>query len=144
MISRSPWLIELDDLGAIPVFDGMGSPLLLRDVAESEGTMPGQFDRYNMKGELSLTANISGSDLGRAQHKVQALLTRLEKAGDKPPSVTVDVRGQIPPLRQILGGLTSGLILALIVIVLLLTANFQSWRLALVTVTAAPGGAGRP
>jgi multidrug efflux pump subunit AcrB len=134
-----PWLTSVDDLGAIPVSDGAGSPLLLRDIAQiTQGTMPGQYDRYNMKRELSLTANISGADLGRAAREVQALLTRLEKAGDKPPSVTVDVRGQIPPLRQILGGLTSGLILALIVIVLLLTANFQSWRLALVTVTAAP------
>ena len=134
-----PWLTSVDDLGAIPVSDGAGSPLLLRDIAQiQQGTMPGQYDRYNMKRELSLTANISGADLGRASREIQAILTRLEKAGDKPASVTVDVRGQIPPLRQILGGLTSGLILALIVIVLLLTANFQSWRLALVTVTAAP------
>ena len=134
-----PRLTSVDDLGALPVSDGAGSPLLLRDVAQiQQGTMPGQYDRYNMKRELSLTANISGADLGRASREIQAILTRLEKAGDKPASVTVDVRGQIPPLRQILGGLTSGLILALIVIVLLLTANFQSWRLALVTVTAAP------
>ena len=134
-----PWLTSVDDLGAIPVSDGVGSPLLLRDIAQiQQGTMPGQYDRYNMKRELSLTANISGADLGRASREIQAILTKLEKAGDKPASVTVDVRGQIPPLRQILGGLTSGLILALIVIVLLLTANFQSWRLALVTVTAAP------
>jgi multidrug efflux pump subunit AcrB len=134
-----PWLTSADDLGAIPVSGGEGSPLLLRDVAQiQQGTMPGQYDRYNMKRELSLTANVSGADLGRVARDIQSMLTRLEKAGDKPPGVTVDVRGQVPPLRQILGGLTSGLVLALIVIVLLLTANFQSWRLALVTVTAAP------
>jgi multidrug efflux pump subunit AcrB len=134
-----PWLTSADDLGAIPVSGGVGSPLLLRDIAQiQQGTMPGQYDRYNMKRDLSLTANISGVDLGRVSRDIQSLLTRLEKAGDKPASVTADVRGQIPPLRQILGGLASGLILALIVIVLLLTANFQSWRLALVTVTAAP------
>ncbi len=134
-----PWLTSADDLGALPVSDGAGSPLLLRDVAQiQQGTMPGQYDRYNMKRELSLTANVSGADLGRVSRDIESMLTRLEKAGDKPAGVTVEVRGQIPPLRQIMGGLTSGLILALIVIVLLLTANFQSWRLALVTVTAAP------
>ena len=134
-----PWLTSIDDLGAIPVSDGAGSPLLLRDVAQiQQGTMPGQYDRYNMKRELSLTANVSGADLGRVSRDVQAGLDRLEARGDKPAGVTVEVRGQIPPLRQIMGGLTSGLVLALIVIVLLLTANFQSWRLALVTVTAAP------
>jgi multidrug efflux pump subunit AcrB len=134
-----PWLTSADDLGAIPVSDGAGSPLLLRDVAQiQQGTMPGQYDRYNMKRELSLTANVSGADLGRVSRDIQALLDRLEKSGDKPAGATVEVRGQIPPLRQILGGLTTGLVLALIVIVLLLTANFQSWKLALVTVTAAP------
>lgn len=134
-----PWLTSADDLGAIPVSDGAGSPLLLRDVAQiQQGTMPGQYDRYNMKRELSLTANVSGADLGRVSRNVQAVLDRLETRGDKPAGVTVEVRGQIPPLRQIMGGLTSGLVLALVVIVLLLTANFQSWRLALVTVTAAP------
>jgi multidrug efflux pump subunit AcrB len=134
-----PWLTSADDLGALPVSDGAGSPLLLRDVAQiQQGTMPGQYDRYNMKRELSLTANVSGADLGRVSRDVQAVLDRLETSGDKPAAVTVEVRGQIPPLRQIMGGLTSGLVLALIVIVLLLTANFQSWRLALVTVTAAP------
>ena len=63
-----PWLTSVDDLGAIPVSDGAGSPLLLRDIAQiQQGTMPGQYDRYNMKRELSLTANISGADLGRAR-----------------------------------------------------------------------------
>ncbi len=29
-----PWLTSVDDLGAIPVSDGVGSPLLLRDIAQ--------------------------------------------------------------------------------------------------------------
>ena len=38
-----------------------GKPLLLRDVADvSEGTMPGEIDRYNMRRVVSMTANIAG------------------------------------------------------------------------------------
>ena len=48
------------------------------------------------------------------------------------------MRGQIVPLGEMLDGLRSGLLLALGVIFLLLTANFQSLRLSLVVLSTAP------
>ena len=48
------------------------------------------------------------------------------------------MRGQIPPLEETQSGLANGLLLAVAVIFLLLAANFQSLRLALATVAAAP------
>ena len=50
----------------------------------------------------------------------------------------MDVRGQIAPLYEMLRGLTLGLVLAVVVILLLLTANFQSVRLALVVISTTP------
>ena len=44
----------------------------------------------------------------------------------------MDIRGQIVPMSEIFGGLAIGLVMAVVVILLLLTANFQSVRLALV------------
>ena len=52
--------------------------------------------------------------------------------------ITYELRGQIPPLRQMLSGLGVGLLLALLAIFLMLTANYQSFRLSFVTVSAAP------
>ncbi len=133
-----------DDLGLVPVNHSGNRPLLLRDVADiSPGKMPGQFDRYNMKREITLTANIEplsagGLDLGRASQKILAILKRLEKSGEQPASVTTELRGQIPPMRQMLSGLGVGLLLAVVVIFLMLTANFQSVRLSLATVSTAP------
>ena len=127
------------DLGMVPVNNAGNRPLLLRDVAEiSAGKMPGQFDRYNMKREISLTANIVGIDLGRASQQIMAVIDRLEKSGDKPASVTTELRGQIPPMRQMLNGLGIGLFLAVVVIFLMLTANFQSVRLSIAAVSTAP------
>jgi multidrug efflux pump subunit AcrB len=111
--------------------------------------MPGEYDRYNMKRELTLTANIAGADLGRTSQDVVRALDQvqrednaqkdtLEKQGQKPGRVTYELRGQIPPLRQMLSGLGVGLALAVLVIFLTLSANFQSFRLALVAVSAAP------
>lgn len=64
-----------------------------------------------------------------------------------PRGLTSEVRGQVVPMRQMFGGLaggrvfeglTGGLILAVAVILLLLTAYFQSLRLALVVISTAP------
>jgi len=48
------------------------------------------------------------------------------------------VRGQIVPLEQMLQGLRTGLLLAVLVILLLLAANFQSLKLSLVVLSTAP------
>jgi multidrug efflux pump subunit AcrB len=119
--------------------------VFLQDVARvHEGTVPGEYDRYNMKRLISMTANIQGEDLGRVSSRVASAL---KAAGEVPRGATVDVRGQIPPMQQMFGalaggkiyeGLTAGLILTVVVILLLLTGYFQSLRLALVVVFTIP------
>ncbi|WP_201750090.1 efflux RND transporter permease subunit [Tautonia marina] len=131
-------MTSLEDIRTLPIrqAQGDGVPLLLRDVASVErSTVPGQFDRYNMKRTLTLTANLAGMDLGRASGAVDRAI---EQAGEPPKGVTVAVRGQLVPLREILSGLSIGLGMSIVVIVLVLTANFQSVRLALVAVAAGP------
>ncbi|HUQ69985.1 MAG TPA: efflux RND transporter permease subunit [Planctomycetaceae bacterium] len=134
-----PVMTQPEDLASLPINYRDGQALLLRDVAQiSPGTMAGQFDRYNMKREITLTANISGQDLGSVSREIHRALATLDAEGQRPKSVTTELRGQIPPLRQIVSGLSVGLLLAILVIFLLLTANFQSLRLALTTVSTAP------
>ncbi len=50
----------------------------------------------------------------------------------------MEVRGQIPPMQEMQAGLSIGLLLAIVVVFLLLTANFQSIRLSLATVSTIP------
>ena len=127
---------SIDDLKMVPVKRNAAGQVLVRDVATvSTGTMPGEIDRYNMKRQVSMTANIAGTDLGSISRQVTEALRR---AGEPPRGVKVEVRGQIPPMRDMLGGLGLGLGLAILVIFLLLSANFQSLRLSLVTVSTAP------
>ncbi len=127
---------SITEVETIPIQRSGGDPLLLRDVAKvSPGTMPGEYDRYNMKRVVSLTANIAGEDLGRVSNHVDQAIAR---AGEPPKGATVEVRGQIAPMREILRGLAIGLGMAIIVIMLLLTANFQSVRLALVVMSTTP------
>ena len=127
---------SVTDIETLPVDPTGAKSLLLRDVAEvTRGTMPGEYDRYNMKRTVTLTANVVGADLGTAAREVARAIAR---AGAPPKGVLVDVRGQLAPLREIVEGLTLGLGMSVVAIALLLTANFQSIRLAIVAVATTP------
>jgi RND family efflux transporter MFP subunit len=111
--------------------------LLVRDVARvGTGVMPGQVDRTAMQRYISVTANVEGTDLGRAARQVEEAVAR---AGQPPRGVRVMVRGQIAPMRELFAALAVGLAMTVAVILVLLTAYFQSPRLALIAVGAVPG-----
>jgi len=120
-----------EDVGVIPLSKGE-----LRDIATLKpGTIPGLIERYNGQHVVSLTANIHGLTLGEAAQKLNQALAG---AGAPPRGVSLKMRGEIPALEQTLDGLRIGLLLAVLVIFLLLCANFQSIRLALAIVLTIP------
>lgn len=127
---------RVNEVGMITVKQNDKGQILLRDVANvQKSVMPGEYDRYNMRRVISLTANIEGEDLGRVARKIRQAIS---DAGEAPRGVTVDVRGQVVPMEQIFKGLSVGLALAVVVIFLLLAGYFQSLRLAFVAVTTVP------
>ncbi|MGO9917961.1 MAG: efflux RND transporter permease subunit [Isosphaeraceae bacterium] len=112
------------------------SPLLVRDVARvMRSEMPGEVDRYNMRRYLSLTANIEGEDLGRVIDRLDAAITR---AGKPPKGTEVELRGQVRPMKQMFQSLEIGLSVAVLVILIMLSAYFQAPRLALTAVASVP------
>ncbi len=139
-VVRSPYGIEtvnsIDALGKIPLKRNGDGQVFIRDVAALErGSMPGQYDRYNMKRQITLTANVVGSDLGSVATEIKQAIAR---AGKPPTGSVVETRGQIPPMQEMQSGLSIGLLLAVVAVFLLLTANYQSIKLALVTTSTIP------
>jgi multidrug efflux pump subunit AcrB len=131
-----PQIDSTREVGMTPVKQTPQGQVLLRDVAKvQEGTTPGEYDRYNLRRLVSLTANMEGNDLGRVASAIDQAIAR---AGTPPRGVTVEVRGQVEPMRQMFNGLAVGLALAVVAIFILLTAYFQSPKLALVAVAAVP------
>jgi multidrug efflux pump subunit AcrB len=131
-----PQMTTLEDLRVVPVTSGGVARPLLGDVARIENaTIVGEYDRINGQRMVTLTANVAGEDLGRAAADVNAALQR---AGAPPRGTTVDVRGQVAALGETFADITAGLAVAIVVIFLLLAANFQSLRLALVVVSTVP------
>ena len=127
---------SVDQVAGVPVMaDGSSKPLLDDIAALRPGTMPGEIDRYNGRRVISLTANLHGEALGEA---IPAIRRAVDSAGVPPRGVSVQFRGQIPPLEQTISALRLGLGLAVLAIFLLLAANFQSLRLALAIILMVP------
>ncbi|HWZ30700.1 MAG TPA: efflux RND transporter permease subunit [Bryobacteraceae bacterium] len=127
---------SVEDVGELPIMlDGHRDTELTNIAQMKLGTMPGLIERFNGQHIVSLTANIHGITLGKASPKLNQALAG---AGAPPRGAKIFMKGQIPPLEQTISGLRIGLLLAVVVIFLLLSANFQSMRLALAIVLTVP------
>ena len=85
---------------------------------------------------MSITANVEGEDLGRAARRIEQAIAA---AGEPPRGVRILTRGQVAPMNEMFTSLAVGLGLAVVVILVLLTAYFESPRLALASVSSVPG-----
>src|SRR6266567_3810671 len=132
-------MASIEDVADLPVMarnaGGTGRPLVSDVATVDYGTTPGEVDRYNMQRVVSFTANIHGKPLGQVVADIRQAIAR---AGAPPRGITVNNRGQVPAFEETLAGLRSGLLLSILVIFLLLAANFQSFRLALTVVSTVP------
>ncbi|HEX6805812.1 MAG TPA: efflux RND transporter permease subunit [Terriglobales bacterium] len=131
-----PQIASLQDVANVPITRSDGPHPLVGDVAQvRNGTMVGEYDRLNGQRMVTISANVVGEDLGRVAAQVDKAVARV---GPPPRGGTVRVRGQIAPMRDTLTNLSIGLGLAILVIFLLLSANFQSMRLSLVVLSTVP------
>lgn len=127
---------SLEDVKSIPVMmPGQKQPYLGDIATITTPKMAGEIDRYNGQRVITLTANLHGVPLGKA---IAPIRQALQKAGNPPRGVSVQMRGEAPGLQQTLRGLRIGLLLAIVVIFLLLAANFQSFRLSLAVILTMP------
>jgi len=132
---------SLNDIREIPIVANQPRPVL-SDVAEVKiDTTNGENDNIGAVPTLSVTANINKKDLGTATSDVNKALAGL---GKPPRGLTVELRGMAQTLTETLDSLQSGLVVAILVIFMMLAANFQSFKVSLVvlcTVPAVLGGA---
>ena len=126
---------SLEDLRNLPISATDKPPVPLRNIAKiSEGNTIGQYDRYNMSRTVSVIANLHDQPLGSIAKQVEKVIAD----NPAPTGVNVALRGQVPPMKELQSGLQTGLLIAIVTIFLLLVANFQSLRLALIVLTTLP------
>lgn len=128
-------MTAINDLKEIPLVPGQPRPVLA-DVATFRTTeMPGEYDRAGPRRFVTVSANITGKDLGAATAAVQKVV---REAGTPPKGLVVELKGASSLLVDTLESLERGLAMAVAVIFLLLAANYQSFKLSLVVLVTVP------
>ncbi|MFA6246151.1 MAG: efflux RND transporter permease subunit [Mucilaginibacter sp.] len=125
----------MDELKEIPLLKGQSTPTLA-DVADFKVIYsPGEYDRSGPRRFLTVSANIYKKDLGTATADVQKAMTSL---GAPPKGLVAELKGMSSLLTETMSSLQSGLAFAVLVIFLLLAANYQSFKLSLTVLSTVP------
>lgn len=126
---------SIEQLQSISLVKGKSRPIL-SDIAQMTiDTLPGEYDRAGPRRFLTVSANIYKNDLGTATTAVQKAITSL---GTPPKGLVAEVKGMSSLLIETLDSLQTGLLVAIVVILLLLAANYQSFGVAIAVVSTIP------
>ena len=122
-------------LGNIPLGKNLDRPVL-QDVAHiTETKVLAESYNEGTMGYTTVIANVHESDLGKAKEDMERIIASL---GELPKGVNIELMGMAPVLDDTLQSLAKGLLIAIVVIFLMLTANFQSFKVSTVILTTVP------
>jgi multidrug efflux pump subunit AcrB len=128
-------MTSVEELKTSPLIQGQMRPVL-EDVASiSLDTLPGEYDRSGPRRFVTVSANTYKKDLGSATTAVRAALSSL---GTPPTGLVPEIKGMSSLLTETLNSLQSGLLAAVVVIFLLLAANYQSFGTAICVLATVP------
>lgn len=123
-----------DDLSGITVPSVTGVPIQLSSVATvTLGEAPSKIERWGGQRQITIYANFAGKDLGAAS-------TQIEEHGRKilPPGIVGSFEGQAKMMRDSMAAVGSALMLAVILVFLVLCAQFESFLTPFVIMLSVP------
>lgn len=124
-----------NDLGEIPLLKNTSRPVLSDVATITPSYTYGENDNLGAMPYISVTANIDHTDLGTAAKAVKNSIADL---GELPRGLFIEPIGLSKVLEETMGSLQTGLLVAVVVIFLMLSANFQSFKISLVILTTVP------
>ncbi len=126
---------SVQQLASVSLVKGQMRPIL-SDVATIQiDTLPGEYDRSGPRRYVTVSANIFKKDLASATSAVQKAI---DKLGKPPTGLVAEQKGMSSLLIETLDSLQSGLLAAIVVILLLLAANYQSFGLSIAVLATVP------
>jgi multidrug efflux pump subunit AcrB len=128
-------MTSIQSIGEIPVLSNSPRPVLSDVASIQPDTTYGENDNVGALPMITVTANIHKTDLGTATTDVQKAIQSL---GELPRGVTIETKGLTEVLTDTLNSLQNGLLVAIVVIFLMLAANFQSFKVSAVILATIP------
>jgi multidrug efflux pump subunit AcrB len=126
---------SVEQMDATPLVPGQPRPVLSDVGTVTVDSLPGEFDRAGPRRFVTVSANIYGKDLGTATAAVQKAIDAL---GAPPTGLVAEIKGMSSLLTETFSSLQNGLLAAIVVILLLLTANYQSFPVAVSVLSTVP------
>lgn len=126
---------SISSIGEIPLLKNASRPVLSDVATITPGTTYGENDNLGAMPVLSVTANLNNKDLGAASKDVQKAISSL---GELPRGLNIELIGLSQTLTDTMSSLENGLLVAIIVIFLMLAANFQSFRVSAIVLATVP------
>lgn len=124
-----------EEINEIPLLRNSLRPILGDVATITPGITYGENDNLGAMPYLSVTANLYDTDLGTAGTDVRRAIASL---GELPRGLFIEPIGLTKVLNETLSSLQSGLLVAIVVIFLMLSANFQSFKVSFVILTTVP------
>lgn len=128
-------MTSVGDIGEISLQRNSIRPVLSDVATIQNDTIYGENDNLGALPTLSVTANLYKQDLGTATADVSKAIASL---GELPRGLTIEPIGLSKVLTETLDSLQAGLLVAIVVIFLMLAANFQSFKVSIVILTTIP------
>jgi multidrug efflux pump subunit AcrB len=129
---------SVQDLKTIPLRGlGLRLPTYLSEVADVSQTLaPTEVDHYQLERTIDIYVAPSGEDLGRASHAIGNIVAQTQL----PPNIRVKVRGLVTTMWSSFQSFSIGLLLAVLLMYLVLVAQFASFVDPVLIIIAVPTG----
>ncbi|MEP7361887.1 MAG: efflux RND transporter permease subunit [Acidobacteriota bacterium] len=131
-------ITSIDDVRAIPLRSARFSePTRLDAITEVRRIdAPTEVDHYQLRRVMDIYVSMAGEDLGRAAARIDGIISRMEL----PRGVRVNLRGMVQGMRASMQSFGLGLILAVVLLYLILVAQFRSFVDPFIILIAVPLG----
>jgi hydrophobic/amphiphilic exporter-1 (mainly G- bacteria), HAE1 family len=129
---------SIEDLKAMPLHaPNLKQPTYLNQVAEVVPILtPTEVDHYQLQRSIDIYVSPTGEDLGRPQKEIAKIVDSMQL----PPDIRIDVRGLVTTMESSFKSFGLGLFLAVLLVYLILVAQFSSFVDPFLIVLAVPTG----
>ncbi len=126
------------DLEAMPLrAPNLKEPTYLGQVAKVTPTLtPTVVDHYQLQRTIDVYVAPSGEDLGGPAKQIEKLVKELQL----PPNIRVDIRGLVITMQESFRSFAFGLLLAILLVYLIMVAQFRSFTDPFLIIVAVPTG----
>ena len=129
---------SIEDLKAMPLrAPNLKMPTYLNQVADVVPILtPTEVDHYQLQRVVDVYVAPSGEDIGKPSREIQSIINKTSL----PPNIRVNVRGLVVTMQDSFRSFGVGLILAILLVYLILVAQFASFIDPFLIVLAVPTG----